>query len=433
MLAPPALCSREQALSPNKCECEAYMVRPCAMPAKDIMLTAGATVALPSIQTPFPCALPNRSLGIAAGRSPSNARIAAWNRQFTTTKMEGRWPAHQNPVHGSRQPGTRGNTNDCVRVRGGLASMDRFFAGLASSSSSAHPAAPAAGTSETPIGGGTPQGAPLHKRREFVPLTREIVQHPDISHWKDKVWLLKVPLPFLKAWSARESELAAQMEDVPSDAKAGSRLLLAKMRVRRTSHRQTQKDITSVRLSMPKSVVGDLPQSCDVDLIEQHPQYIVIHRNEDDLGDCSIDGTVSMRFIAKMPVGAAAAVGTQAALQTVAKQELPGIQTVRKEDLGPSIAAGANATFSFGGASSLARQELQPPERRVRMDPMQLRTMLFEAFARKPRWSFRQLEEVTQQPEPWLRSVLKEVAFKHSKGEHRELWELQDQYKFSAE
>ncbi|KIZ00177.1 transcription initiation factor TFIIF beta subunit [Monoraphidium neglectum] len=79
-------------------------------------------------------------------------------------------------------------------------------------------------------------------------------------------------------------------------------------------------------------------------------------------------------------------------------------------------------------------RELKGPalNRRVRMERPELEQALFALFERQPHWAFMALQKETDQPGGWLREVLSEVALQVKRGPHKDLWELQKQYKVAG-
>jgi hypothetical protein len=72
------------------------------------------------------------------------------------------------------------------------------------------------------------------------------------------------------------------------------------------------------------------------------------------------------------------------------------------------------------------------PARRTRMERPELEQLLFRLFERQPHWAFPALQRETDQPGGWLREVLGEVALQVKRGPHKDLWELQRQFKLGG-
>lgn len=67
--------------------------------------------------------------------------------------------------------------------------------------------------------------------------------------------------------------------------------------------------------------------------------------------------------------------------------------------------------------------------RRNRMEPDQLKDLLFEKFEEHQYYSLKDLEEITKQPTTFLKSVLREIAVYNSKTASRNMWELKPEYR----
>lgn len=298
----------------------------------------------------------------------------------------------------------------------------------------------------------------------------EKVDHPVVSRANEKVWLMKVPPEVLEAWSEAEVRRAREEEMGIGVAKP---CVIGKIRVRRTTQRgapyaissaaQAVPDKTSVQLVLPKDVAGSLPQSYDVDVVEKHPQFLVLSQAESDPSNCSFDGTVSLRFIAKMPVeglvrkdqasastpSSSGIVFESAAAVSAAKPDFGTGKKVgliasapKPTALGQSqnssitvlhtgrTAAVQGSSFTIKLGIGLPTTAV-PEERRIRMDPNQLQQWLFELFQKKQMYSFEELSDVTKQPETHLRAALKQIAERHTRGENLGKYELRPEYKLS--
>lgn len=63
------------------------------------------------------------------------------------------------------------------------------------------------------------------------------------------------------------------------------------------------------------------------------------------------------------------------------------------------------------------------------MDEVQLTSRLFQCFNDKPYWGIPALKALLQQPDFWLREVLKKVADQIKEGPYVNMWKLKDSWK----
>lgn len=63
------------------------------------------------------------------------------------------------------------------------------------------------------------------------------------------------------------------------------------------------------------------------------------------------------------------------------------------------------------------------------MDEVQLTSRLFQCFNDKPYWGVPALKGLLQQPDFWLREVLKKVADQIKEGPYANMWKLKDSWK----
>jgi transcription initiation factor TFIIF subunit beta len=67
------------------------------------------------------------------------------------------------------------------------------------------------------------------------------------------------------------------------------------------------------------------------------------------------------------------------------------------------------------------------------MDEVQLTSRLFQCFNDKPYWGVPALKALLQQPDFWLREVLKKVADQIKEGPYANMWKLKDSWKLDKE
>jgi transcription initiation factor TFIIF subunit beta len=63
------------------------------------------------------------------------------------------------------------------------------------------------------------------------------------------------------------------------------------------------------------------------------------------------------------------------------------------------------------------------------MERRDLQQRLFQLFNEKPYWSITALKATLQQPDTWLREVLKDVAVLNREGQYANMWELSENWK----
>ena len=63
------------------------------------------------------------------------------------------------------------------------------------------------------------------------------------------------------------------------------------------------------------------------------------------------------------------------------------------------------------------------------MDEVQLTSRLFQCFNDKPYWGIPALKQLLQQPDSYLREVLKKVADQIKEGPYANMWKLKDSWK----
>lgn len=89
----------------------------------------------------------------------------------------------------------------------------------------------------------------------------------------------------------------------------------------------------------------------------------------------------------------------------------------------------ANASSSLGKGMVLGSARVAPGERFARLERHELTDRLFALFSDKPYWSISALKATLQQPDAWLREVLRDVAVMIKEGQYANMWELKENWK----
>jgi transcription initiation factor TFIIF subunit beta len=92
----------------------------------------------------------------------------------------------------------------------------------------------------------------------------------------------------------------------------------------------------------------------------------------------------------------------------------------------------ANATSNIGRGMVLGQTRVAPGERFARLERHELTDRLFQLFSDKPYWSISAIKQTLQQPDAWLREVLKDVAAPIKEGQYANMWELKENWKEGA-
>lgn len=92
----------------------------------------------------------------------------------------------------------------------------------------------------------------------------------------------------------------------------------------------------------------------------------------------------------------------------------------------------SNASSTLGKGMVAGSSRLPTGERFARLERGELTDRLFSLFSDKPYWSITALKATLQQPDAWLREVLKDVAVLIKEGQYANMWELKDTWKESG-
>ncbi|XP_034704652.1 general transcription factor IIF subunit 2 [Vitis riparia] len=88
-------------------------------------------------------------------------------------------------------------------------------------------------------------------------------------------------------------------------------------------------------------------------------------------------------------------------------------------------------------ASAVSDKKKMPTKgsdmKRTRRDRGEMEEILFKLFERQPNWTLRQLIQETDQPEQFLKDLLKDLCVYNNKGTNQGTYELKPEYKRSGE
>ncbi|KAK3422344.1 general transcription factor IIF subunit 2 [Eucalyptus grandis] len=73
-----------------------------------------------------------------------------------------------------------------------------------------------------------------------------------------------------------------------------------------------------------------------------------------------------------------------------------------------------------------------PETKRTRRDRGEMEEIMFKLFERQPNWTLRQLIQETDQPEQFLKDILKDLCVYNNKGPNQGTYELKPEYKKST-
>ncbi|KAI3986196.1 hypothetical protein MKX01_004340 [Papaver californicum] len=73
-----------------------------------------------------------------------------------------------------------------------------------------------------------------------------------------------------------------------------------------------------------------------------------------------------------------------------------------------------------------------PDARRSRRDRVEMEGIMFQLFERQPNWTLRQLIQETDQPEQFLKDILKELCVYNNRGTNQGSYELKPEYRRSV-
>ncbi|KAA0040614.1 general transcription factor IIF subunit 2 isoform X2 [Cucumis melo var. makuwa] len=87
--------------------------------------------------------------------------------------------------------------------------------------------------------------------------------------------------------------------------------------------------------------------------------------------------------------------------------------------------------LSFGAAEKKKVVSKGSETKRLRKERGELEKIIFKLFERQPYWTSKQLIQETDQPEQYMKEILKDLCVYNNKGVHQGTYELKPEYKES--
>ncbi|XP_031741396.1 general transcription factor IIF subunit 2 isoform X2 [Cucumis sativus] len=89
--------------------------------------------------------------------------------------------------------------------------------------------------------------------------------------------------------------------------------------------------------------------------------------------------------------------------------------------------------LSFGAAEKKKVVSKGSETKRLRKERGELEKIIFKLFERQPYWTSKQLIQETDQPEQYMKEILKDLCVYNNKGVHQGTYELKPEYRESSE
>ncbi|KAK9815293.1 hypothetical protein WJX72_001166 [[Myrmecia] bisecta] len=240
----------------------------------------------------------------------------------------------------------------------------------------------------------------------------------DATNAGQQVWLVKVPNFVAQAWRAQceQSKHSQQAQG----AELG--------RVRIETNSDQQHDLS---LTLTGTGVDGLPK--EYKMRTQTADVAAVHAFAEREGRTSIQGSIVQKFDLEMNQASEEHIDPRYRQLSRARHQQASTKTRVMQVIDDPRSVGMMRPIPVSTASAnkrkVARGEKVSDNKRVRIDRDQLEKLLFSLFERQEHWTFSQLLLQTEQPVPWLKEVLADIAVLNKRGLHQNMYELKQEYK----
>ncbi|KAH6763590.1 Transcription initiation factor IIF [Perilla frutescens var. hirtella] len=245
----------------------------------------------------------------------------------------------------------------------------------------------------------------------------------EISKAERRVWLMKCPPIVARAMQSSTH----QPPPFPSDASAGQ--IVAKVIVAVDPLRPND-DLSSTQFTMELAGTGDrnMPKRYSMDMSTDFVPMSVL--SESSQGKPSVEGKIFHKFDMKPHTENIEDYRRLCRERT--NQYMTKTRQIRviDDDSGLRMRPMPGMfDMKSSGSTEKKTQAKGTETKRTRRDPEEMEKIMFRLFEKQPNWTLKQLVQKTDQPEQFLKDMLKLLCVYNNKGANQGTYELKPEYR----
>ncbi|XP_042012925.1 general transcription factor IIF subunit 2-like [Salvia splendens] len=248
----------------------------------------------------------------------------------------------------------------------------------------------------------------------------------DTSKADRRVWMMKCPPVVARAMQSNTTH-HQPTPPFPSDPSAGQ--IFAKVVVA-VDPLHSNDDLSSTQFTMELAGIGDrnllkrYSMAMSTDFI---PMCVL---SESSQGKPSVEGTIYHKFDMKPHSENIEDYGRYCRERTNKSMAKPRQTRFINDDSGLRIRSMPGMyDIKTTGSTEKKAQAKGSESKRTRKDPEEMEKIMFRLFEKKPNWTLKQLVQNTDQPEQFLKDMLKSLCVYNNKGANQGTYELKPEYR----
>lgn len=235
-------------------------------------------------------------------------------------------------------------------------------------------------------------------------------EYVDTTKAEKAVWLMKCPA--VVARSLHSSTVPSQFP-------------VAKVTVSIDPLCSTSEDSTQFTMELSSSDLGNVPKRFSMDMSKDFVPMSVFSESQ---GKISVEGKIFNKFDMRPHYDAIESYGKLCRERTdKSMTKSRQIQMIGNDR--PMIPMPGISHVQEKKKVTVKGSETK----RTRRDRGEMEEILFKLFEQQPNWTLKELVQKTDQPEQFMKDLLKDLCVYNNKGAHQGSYELKPEYKRSAE
>ncbi|KAI3906145.1 hypothetical protein MKW92_040588 [Papaver armeniacum] len=254
----------------------------------------------------------------------------------------------------------------------------------------------------------------------------------ETSNQNTPVWLLKCPPIVSRSWMSQSNNTIVSDDLTASAPPPNSSHYLAKLTLSIDPLASDDDPLSrQFTMEMAKNDSENAPKCYSLDMHKEFIPMCVFSQMKE--GKIAVEGKVLQKFDMKPHSESIQDYSRLCRERTnkymVKTRQVKVIENDRGEHMMPKPAM-------FSHMPSNPKVKLVPNKvpdgRRSRRDRVEMEGIMFKLFERQPNWTLRQLIQETDQPEQFLKDILKELCIYNNRGTNQGSYELKPEYRRSV-
>ncbi|ESR49505.1 transcription initiation factor IIF subunit beta [Citrus sinensis] len=250
----------------------------------------------------------------------------------------------------------------------------------------------------------------------------------DTSKWDRSMWLMKCP-----ALVSRSLKIPSSDNDDDDSARPVAKVILSIDPLQSNEDSSSSSSSSSTRFTMEliSTESGNAPKRYSMDMSKDLIPMSVFAESSN--GKISVEGKIKNKFDMRPHHENMENYGKLCRERTNKYMTKSRQIQVIDNDNGSHMRPMPGMMISTGFTEKKKPQPKGSEVKRTRRDRGEMEDIMFKLFERQSNWTLRQLIQETDQPEQFLKDMLKDLCVYNNKGSNQGSYELKPEYKKAAD